>query len=101
MSEPLFMFLVQGIATEITSYRVGARHALLLYSTGHEISSARRSAIAGAEDNGWSLIDVQREKEIDPSPSSIDDDVIRSAVEQSVESGFSMVIYGTELPWDA
>ena len=100
MSEPLFMFLAHGVAAETTSYRAGARHALMLYAKGTDITAARLVAVAGAASNGWTFVDVQREKEIDADPSVIDDDVLRSAAEDAVKTGSAIVVYGQELPLD-
>jgi hypothetical protein len=101
MNEPLFMFAAHGIAAEATSYRAGARHALMFFAKGPDIASARATAEAGARARGWTLIDVQREKKIDSDPSVIADDILRSAAEAAVRVGHSTIVYKDELPLDS
>lgn len=100
MSEPLFMFLAHGIAAESTWHRAGARHALMLYAKGTDITAARLAAVAEAANKGWTFVDVQREKEIDADASVIEDDVLRSAAEDAVKIGSGIVVYGQELALD-
>ncbi len=101
MDESLFMFSAKGVAAENTSFRAGARHALMLYATGSEIASARLAAVAGAASKGWTFVEVLREKEIDVDPSVIDDDILRSAAERAIKFGQAVVVYDQELPLDS
>lgn len=94
------MFAARAVATETTKFRAGARHALMLYATGTNVVSARSVAISGAECGGWSFVEIQREKEIDADPAVIEDDVLRSAAEEALAGGSSLVVYSKELALD-
>jgi hypothetical protein len=100
MTEALFIFSANGFATEATSYRPGARHALMLYGRGSGIEPARAAAVAGAENRGWNFVEVQRQKELDADLSAIEDETLRSAAQDASRLGHSMIVYRDELPLD-
>ena len=100
MNEPVFIFSAKGVASEATRLRAGARHALMLFGVGVELASARSAALAGAESKGWSFVEVERQKELDADLSLIEDETLRSAAEDAVRRGHSMIVYRDELPFD-
>lgn len=92
------MFSAHGVAAAASGYRAGARHALMLFATGASVNDARTEAIAGAAGNGWMLVEIKREKELDGETALIDDDVLRSAAEVAITDGSSVVVYAQEIP---
>ncbi|RDE04860.1 hypothetical protein [Sphingomonas aracearum] len=101
MREAVFIFSAIAVATEDTGFRPGARHALMLYGKGVAVASARSVAIAGAEKQGWTFVEVKREKELHADLTAIEDDILRSAAQNATRSGHSMIVYRDELPLDA
>lgn len=95
------MFLAHAVAADNRSFRAGARHAVMLYATGSDITQARSAASAAAQEKGWNFIAVKREKEIDGGPSVIKDKVLRAAAEDAVRVGHSLVVYGVEMALDS
>lgn len=98
MRASVFIFSAVGVATEATSFRVGARHALMLFGAAAEMGPARSTAVAGAEDNGWNFVEVQRQKELDADLSLIEDETLRSAAQDAARLGHSIIVYRDELP---
>ncbi|PTS81848.1 hypothetical protein DBR21_17990 [Caulobacter sp. HMWF009] len=101
MAQDLFVFLAQGVASELSGYRAGARHALLLYSTGLSLESAQQSAVTFAQDNGWLHVEAQRSKATSSDTDLISDATLRAAAEAAVRSGQGLVVYQSELASDA
>ena len=73
----------------------------MLYGRGSDIALARLTAVAGAASNGWQFVEVRREKEIAADASVIGDKVLRSAAEDALRHGHSMIVYEDELPLDS
>ena len=101
MTEPLFLFLAHGIATSPSDYRAGARHAMMIYSTGMIITEARSAAIAAAEGAFWTHVEIKREKEIDSNVTIKSDDILRAAAETALAKGSAIVVYADEIPLDS
>lgn len=101
MTEPLFLFLAHGIATSPSNYRAGARHAIMIYSTGTTITEARSAAIATAEGAFWTNVEIKREKEIESNATIISDDILRAAAETALAKGSAIIVYKDEIPLDS
>lgn len=99
MSEQLFVFVAVAVADEGSTYRSGARHALMLFATGPSIEVAQQKAVTGAETAGWSFVGVQRGKFIEGADS--DDETLTAAAEHALENGSALIVYGKEIPADA
>lgn len=101
MAKKLFMFLALGVAGEITGFRPGARHALMIFVSATALESGRSSALAFVEQRGWSHTEITRGKEVGSDVELIGDDALRSAAECALESGGGIVVYSDELRPDS
>lgn len=94
----LFVFTAQSVADENLSYRPGARHALLIYTTAPE---AARTAVERVTAEGWLHVDLLRSKVISTETGLISDDTIRAAAESALSDGCAFIIYGIPMQPDA
>jgi len=93
------MFVAEAVADEGSTYRRGARHALMLFATGASIEDAQQKAVEGAEQVSWSFVTVKRGKAIDGP--DFDDETMRGAAEHALDSGSAMIVYQDEIATDA
>jgi len=98
VTDQLYIFLAEAIATEATDKRPGARHALMLYASGSTLDWARGRATKHADDAGWLHVEVKREKELNRDTSLIAEPTLRTAADAAVARGSAIVIYGNEIP---
>ena len=98
VTDQLYIFLAEAIATEATGKRPGARHALMLYASGSTIDWARSRATKHADEAGWLHVEVKREKESNRDTGLIDDPTSRMAADAALARGSAIVIYGNEIP---
>ncbi|MEM6972030.1 MAG: hypothetical protein AAF577_04420 [Pseudomonadota bacterium] len=99
--QQLHMFLAEGVASQTTGCRPGARHALMLFAVGSDMPLAQSAALTGAEGAGWSLLEIKKRTPIASGPIAIADPNLSNAAESAVAEGFGMVVYTTELTSDA
>lgn len=101
MTQNLFVFVAQGVASEHSGYRAGGRHALLIYSTNPTLEGAREAAVAFAHDSGWLHVETQRAKATSSDTDLIVDPILRAAAEAALREGQGLVVYQNELRPDA
>jgi hypothetical protein len=100
MEERLFAFAAQGVADISAGYRLGARHALLVFATAPTIEEAWSKGATAAAEHGWIHVDLKRKREISADTSSITDESVRSAADSALMFGASLVVYPDEMPTD-
>lgn len=98
VTDQLYIFLAEAIATEATDKRPGARHALMLYASGSTMDCARGRATKHADEAGWLHVEVKREKELNRDTGLIADPTLRTAADAALARGSAVVIYGNEIP---
>ena len=101
VTEPLFVFLAQGVARHAMLVRASSRHALMIYIRAPTIADARTRAVTHAMETGWLLIDIMQGKVIEGDLTRIEDDTHRATAEDAMQNGQAMIVYADEIPPDA
>ena len=100
MDEYLYMFLAEGVAKAHSRYRDGARHSMMILACGEAQDPAQQSAVSLATEGGWTFVDMKRGKQID-DPDWVEDETLRAAAEEALETGGAIVVYADEIPADS
>ena len=101
MATSISMYLAEAIAGSQSGYRLGARHAMLIFVADRNLQDLNDQAIDAAECNGWSMIELKRSKELDADLDLIADDTLRGAAEHASANGSALVVYADEVPHDS
>ena len=95
------MILMEGVVESAPAYRPGARHALMIFAIGPDLSAAQFKAIEFVSSKGWTMVEARRAKEIGRDTNAIADDTLRSAAESALAHGSALVVYKDEISPDA
>ena len=101
MAASISMYLAEAIAGSRSGYRLGARHAMLIFVADRQRQDLNTQAINAAESRGWSIIELKRSKVLDADLVLILDDSLRGAAEHASANGSALVVYADEVPLDS
>ena len=98
MDKSIYAFKGEGVAGQVPNRRLGARHTLMIFAQSQSVESAEILAYRIAEDNGWTLVVLQRGGEVNITPDEVHQPYLRSALQGAMQGGSSIVTYEAELP---